>query len=146
MDDFYAARSRPIPPLPWPTIAPPLTFFPCRRAAIPRRTRKFLLCCPAPARVVRQRSPPDCRSPSRPQGRGPETTKRRKNSATIGTFKKNGTEYTGEILALSLQAKGMRLGLSSLGENAPSHRVLVGHAEIGAAWTKKSNEAVTTCA
>ena len=25
VDDFYAARSRPIPPLPWPTIAPPLT-------------------------------------------------------------------------------------------------------------------------
>ena len=26
------------------------------------------------------------------------------------------------------------------GENAPSHRVLVGRAEIGAAWSKKSNE------
>ena len=25
VDDFYAARSRSIPPLPWPTIAPPLT-------------------------------------------------------------------------------------------------------------------------
>ena len=25
VDDFYAARSRPVPPLPWPTIAPPLT-------------------------------------------------------------------------------------------------------------------------
>ena len=29
--------------------------------------------------------------------------------ATIGTFKKTGTEYTGEIFTLSLQAKGVRL-------------------------------------
>ena len=62
--------------------------------------------------------------------------------ATIGTFKKTGTEYTGEIFTLSLQAKGVRLvpDLRASGENAPSHRVLVGRAEIGAAWTKKSNE------
>ena len=62
--------------------------------------------------------------------------------ATIGTFKKTGTEYTGEIFTLSLQAKGVRLvpDLRASGENAPSHRVLVGRAEIGAAWTKTSNE------
>ena len=62
--------------------------------------------------------------------------------ATIGTFKKTGTEYTGEIFTLSLQAKGVRLvpSSSASGENAPSHRVLVGRAEIGAAWTKKSND------
>ena len=95
-----------------------------------------------PVNGVRQRSPPGCRSPSRPQGRGPETAGRRKNIATIGTFKKTGTEYTGEIFTLSLQAKGVRLvpDLRASGENAPSHRVLVGRAEIGAAWTKKSNE------
>ena len=29
--------------------------------------------------------------------------------ATIGTFKKTGTEYTGEIFTLSLQAKGCLL-------------------------------------
>jgi uncharacterized protein (DUF736 family) len=46
------------------------------------------------------------------------------------------------IFTLSLQAKGVRLvpDLRASGENAPSHRVLVGRAEIGAAWTKKSNE------
>ena len=62
--------------------------------------------------------------------------------ATIGTFKKTGTEYTGEIFTLSLQAKGVRLVPTSgaSGENAPTHRVLVGRAEIGAAWTKKSND------
>ena len=62
--------------------------------------------------------------------------------ATIGTFKKTGNDYTGEIFTLSLQAKGVRLvpSSSASGENAPSHRVLVGRAEIGAAWAKRSNE------
>ncbi len=63
--------------------------------------------------------------------------------ATIGTFKKTGTnEFTGDIVTLSVQAKGVRIvpDLRATGENAPSHRVLVGRAEIGAAWTKKSNE------
>ncbi|CAL8974034.1 hypothetical protein RHODGE_RHODGE_00955 [Rhodoplanes serenus] len=63
--------------------------------------------------------------------------------ATIGTFKKSGNnEYTGEIVTLSVQAKNVRIvpeaGRSS--ENAPSHRVFVGRAEIGAAWAKRSNE------
>ena len=31
-------------------------------------------------------------------------------------------------------------GAGASGENAPSHRVLVGRAEIGAAWSKRSNE------
>ena len=62
--------------------------------------------------------------------------------ATIGTFKKTGNEFTGEIVTLSVQAKGVRIvpDLKSSGENAPSHRVLVGRAEIGAAWSKRSNE------
>ena len=62
--------------------------------------------------------------------------------ATIGTFKKTGNEYTGEIVTLSVQAKGVRIVPSSgaTGENAPSHRILVGRAEIGAAWSKRSNE------
>ena len=62
--------------------------------------------------------------------------------ATIGTFKKTGNEFTGEIVTLSVQAKGVRIvpDTRATGENAPSHRVLVGRAEIGAAWTKRSNE------
>ena len=62
--------------------------------------------------------------------------------ATIGTFKKTGDDYTGEIVTLSVQAKGVRItpDLRASGENAPSHRVLVGRAEIGAAWTKRSKE------
>lgn len=47
--------------------------------------------------------------------------KRRLKLATIGTLKKTGSnEFTGE--------------------NAPSHRILVGRAEIGGAWPKRSNE------
>ena len=63
--------------------------------------------------------------------------------ATIGTFKKTGSnEFTGEIVTLSVQAKGVRIipDLRATGENAPSHRVLVGRAEIGAAWSKRTNE------
>ena len=63
--------------------------------------------------------------------------------ATIGTFKKTGSnEFTGEIVTLSVQAKNVRIvpDQRSTGENAPSHRVLVGRAEIGAAWSKRSNE------
>ena len=63
--------------------------------------------------------------------------------ATIGTFKKTGNnEYTGEIVTLSLQTKNVRIvsEARATGENAPSHRVFVGRAEIGAAWSKTSNE------
>ena len=63
--------------------------------------------------------------------------------ATIGTFKKTGSnEFTGEIVTLSVQAKNVRIvpDQRPTGENAPSHRVLVGRAEIGAAWSKRSNE------
>ena len=63
--------------------------------------------------------------------------------ATIGTFKKTASnEFVGDIVTLSVQAKGVRIvpDSSAVSENAPSHRVMVGRAEIGAAWTKQSNE------
>lgn len=62
--------------------------------------------------------------------------------ATIGTFKKTGKEYVGEIVTLNVQAQNVRIVPedSTNGENAPSHRVFVGRAEIGAAWSKRSNE------
>jgi uncharacterized protein (DUF736 family) len=62
--------------------------------------------------------------------------------ATIGTFGKTGNEYLGEIVTLSVQTKNVRIvpeeDISS--DNAPSHRVFVGRAEIGAAWTRRSSE------
>ena len=62
--------------------------------------------------------------------------------ANIGSFKKSGTEYQGEILTLSVQAKGVRIvpETSRANEDAPSHRVYVGRAEIGAAWSKVSGQ------
>ena len=62
--------------------------------------------------------------------------------ANIGSFKKVGNEFLGEIVTLSVQTKGVRIlqETSRGNDNAPSHRVYVGRAEIGAAWSKRSNE------
>ena len=62
--------------------------------------------------------------------------------ANIGSFKKSGNEYQGEIVTLSVQTKGVRIVPESnrSNDNAPSHRVYVGRAEIGAAWSKRSEE------
>jgi uncharacterized protein (DUF736 family) len=63
--------------------------------------------------------------------------------ATIGTFKKSGTnEFTGDIVTLSVHAKNVRIlaEANRSGDNSPSHRVFVGRAEIGAAWAKRSSE------
>jgi uncharacterized protein (DUF736 family) len=62
--------------------------------------------------------------------------------ANIGSFKKVGKEFQGEIVTLSVQAKGVRIVAEDnrSNENAPSHRVFVNRAEIGAAWSKRSEE------
>ena len=61
--------------------------------------------------------------------------------ANIGTFTKTSDGYKGEIVTMSVQQKNVRIvPEASDNENAPSHRVFVGRAEIGAAWTKRSNE------
>ena len=62
--------------------------------------------------------------------------------ATIGTFKKSGNELQGEIVTLSVQAKGVRIvpETARTGDNAPSHRVYLAGAEVGAAWPRRSSE------
>ncbi len=62
--------------------------------------------------------------------------------ANIGSFKQVGNEFHGEIVTLSVQAKGVRIvpEPTRANENAPSHRVFVARAEIGAAWARRSNE------
>lgn len=63
--------------------------------------------------------------------------------ATIGTFKKTANaEFVGDIVTLSVQAKGVRIvpDQNPPSENAPTHRVFIGNAEVGAAWAKQSNE------
>lgn len=61
---------------------------------------------------------------------------------TIGTFTKSGDEFTGEIVTLSVQAKDVRIvpEPNRLNEHTPSHRVLVGSVEIGAAWARRPKE------
>jgi uncharacterized protein (DUF736 family) len=51
--------------------------------------------------------------------------------ATIGTFKKSGTELQGEIVTLSVQTKNVRIvpEPNRASENAPSHRIFVGRAD-----------------
>ncbi len=51
--------------------------------------------------------------------------------ANIGSFKKSGNEYQGEIVTLSVQAKGVRIvpETNRTNDNAPSHRVYVGRAD-----------------
>ena len=62
--------------------------------------------------------------------------------ATIGTFKKSGNTFSGSITTLSVQAKNVRIvpEENRSNDNAPSHRVFAGQVEIGAAWSKRSNE------
>jgi uncharacterized protein (DUF736 family) len=62
--------------------------------------------------------------------------------ANIGTFKKSGQEFQGEIRTLSVQAKSVRIvpEANRTNDNAPSHRVYAAKVEIGAAWSKRSNE------
>jgi uncharacterized protein (DUF736 family) len=61
---------------------------------------------------------------------------------TFGTFKKSGDKYQGEIVTMSLQKKNVTIVAeeASEKENAPSHRVFVAKAEIGACWQKSSKE------
>jgi uncharacterized protein (DUF736 family) len=51
--------------------------------------------------------------------------------ATIGSFKKVGNDFQGEIITLSLQAKGVRIVAETTAANdkAPSHRIFVGRAD-----------------
>src|SRR6202022_100994 len=80
--------------------------------------------------------------PSRPRRSRARDSQRRSVMANIGSFKKVGSELQGEIVTLSVQTKGVRIvpEADRTSDNAPSHRVYVGRAEIGAAWSKRSNE------
>ena len=62
--------------------------------------------------------------------------------ATIGAFKKSGAEFLGQIVTLNVQTKSVRIipEANRTSENAPSHRIFVGRAEVGAAWSKRSAE------
>jgi uncharacterized protein (DUF736 family) len=69
-------------------------------------------------------------------------TARRSYMANIGSFKKTGQEYQGEIVTLNHQTKGVRIvpETDRTNDNAPSHRVYVGRAEFCAAWKKTARD------
>lgn len=59
----------------------------------------------------------------------------------IGSFKLVSGEYQGEIVTLSVQARSVRIVPERHASgNAPSHRVFVGDADVGAAWSKTSQD------
>ncbi|MBO6767317.1 MAG: DUF736 domain-containing protein [Erythrobacter sp.] len=62
--------------------------------------------------------------------------------ANIGTFTSTSNGFKGEIATMAVQQKNVRIVAEAepVSENAPSHRVFVGRAEIGAAWSKQSQE------
>lgn len=67
----------------------------------------------------------------------------RQKMANIGTFTKNADgSYIGEIITLSVQAKNVRITSDDnrASDNAPTHLIMVGRAEIGAGWARTSNE------
>src|ERR1700682_5704790 len=120
------------------------TFFPWA-SPIPREARKSHRRHP-PLRY----GPNGCgvdrvRLSDRHRGRGGRGARKQQGEVTmanIGSFKKSGQEFQGEIVTLSLQTRGVRIvpETDRTNDNAPSHRVYVGRAEIGAAWSKRSNE------
>jgi len=61
--------------------------------------------------------------------------------ATIGSFKKVGNDFQGEIVTLSLQAKGVRIVAESnpSNEKAPSHRIFVGRADYAERGVMRSH-------
>jgi hypothetical protein len=61
--------------------------------------------------------------------------RRRLTMTSIGTFKKAGNEFQGQIATLTIQTKNVRIAPEANRANgaAPSHRVFVGKVEIGAA-------------
>lgn len=63
--------------------------------------------------------------------------------STIGYFKKNGeNSYVGEIVTLNLRAAGVKVVSQDGSDNdkLPTHRVYIGRAEIGAGWSKVSED------
>ncbi len=59
----------------------------------------------------------------------------------IGTFHLVDGEFQGSIVTLSVQATSVRIVPEQASSgNAPSHRVFVGEAEVGAAWQKTSQD------
>ena len=65
--------------------------------------------------------------------------------ATIGTFTKSKTGFTGTIATLALKADVAITATKATGDKEPDYRVTIGDVELGAGWTheaKNGNEYV----
>lgn len=61
--------------------------------------------------------------------------------ATIGTFTQTENGFSGDITTLTIQARKVAIVEESRsGDNAPSHRIFLAKAEIGAGWSKRSKD------
>ncbi len=60
--------------------------------------------------------------------------------ATIGTFTKTETGFTGSVKTLTLNVKAVFRTEQTDNDKAPDYRVLAGATEFGAAWKKISRE------
>lgn len=60
----------------------------------------------------------------------------------IGSFKKSGMEYVGELSTLNIQTKNVRIipEATRANDTLPSHRIYLNKSEIGAGWMKRSAE------
>ncbi len=59
---------------------------------------------------------------------------------TIGTFSRDGEGFTGNIATLTIKAKAAIRPNAKTVDNAPDYRIYASGAEIGAAWSKKSDD------
>ncbi len=70
-----------------------------------------------------------------------ETPGKDNDMSKIGSFKKVSGDYRGEITTLSIDRNDVRIvPTDTSNENAPSHHVVIGDAEVGAAWSKRSSD------
>ncbi len=62
--------------------------------------------------------------------------------SVIGKFQTNNGEILGEIFTIDLSLQNVRIVREDgpVGDDSPTHRIFVGRAEIGAAWTKTPRE------
>jgi uncharacterized protein (DUF736 family) len=58
--------------------------------------------------------------------------------ATIGTFTKSGSDYTGSVKTLTVNVKTKISAAEKDSDKAPDFRIFAGATEFGAAWKKTS--------
>ena len=59
--------------------------------------------------------------------------------ATIGTFTKSESGYSGQIKTVTLNVKAKLAPAEKDNDKAPDYRIFAGQTELGAAWKKTSN-------